>query len=311
MAEHNRFDPEYLRGLPDAWDPTRLERTEGNYEGGFTSGYSSVRGPGYFRVNDFMVNPSNKAHAEIKGAPGLIFDDREGWLLPSDTARSIFAKYDDKGGDLLGRAGQAVKPFVPAAIGLLAAGAGSGLLGGAAKAPMFGSVGGSELAGVAALEGTGAMAGGVASGVGMGGGAIGSTLAQEAAHAGADLIDPWDFMSNVVSGGADVSGYEIMPSLPPYAPPSEPGLVDKVLNWADKNSGALITTAGGFLRGAMAPSPEEQANAVYQAKLKAELEAAEAKRRANNLRGINLNRLQPTGAQIRQQPQGLIRGRMQ
>lgn len=308
MAEQNRFDPEYLRSLPDAWDPTRIERTEGNYEGGFTSGYSSSRGPGYFRVNDFMVNPSNKAYAEIKDNPSLIFDEREGWLLPSDTARSIFAKYDDKGGDFIGRIGQAVKPYVPAAIGLLAAGAGTGLLSGAAEAPMFGVVGGSELAGTAALEGTGAIAGGA----GMGGGAAGGFgLAQEAAHAGADLIDPWDFMSNVVSGGADVSGYETMPSLPPYTPPQEPGLVDKVLNWADKNSGSLIMNAGGFLRGAMAPSEEEKASALYQAKLEAELEAADAKRRANNLRGINLSRLRPTGVQIRQNPVGLIRGRMQ
>ena len=79
-------------------------------------------------------------------------------------------------------------------------------------------------------------------------------------------------------------------------------IIGKVINWAN-NHQFLASTAtnvgAGLIKGAMAPTPEEQARAVYQAKLDAENRAKDAARERNRLGGVHLNRLRPTGATVR------------
>lgn len=88
----------------------------------------------------------------------------------------------------------------------------------------------------------------------------------------------------------------------------EKSLVDSVIDWAKGNqqlASTGLTVAGGFIKGAMSPSPEE----VFKAKADAEAQALAEKRQFGQIRGINLDRLKPTGRVLRQSgslPPGLI-----
>lgn len=110
------------------------------------------------------------------------------------------------------------------------------------------------------------------------------------------------------AGGA--AGYD--PSLVSGASQSTGGLLDAAIDWAKNNqtlASTGVTVAGGIIKGAMSPTPKEQADAVMQAKLQAETQAAAAKRASNRLENISLSRLRPTGATL-QRPTGLIAGAM-
>ena len=88
------------------------------------------------------------------------------------------------------------------------------------------------------------------------------------------------------------------------------GILSSVIDWAQKNqmlASAGVTVGGGIINRALAPTPKEQADAAFQAKLQAENQAADA-RRSRNRFNLNLNRLKPTGAVLRQP--GIIRGSM-
>lgn len=79
------------------------------------------------------------------------------------------------------------------------------------------------------------------------------------------------------------------------------GLLDSAIDWAKANptlAATGVTVAGGIIKGAMTPSPKEQADAVMQAKVQADTQAAAAKRASNRLENISLSRLRPTGATI-------------
>lgn len=96
----------------------------------------------------------------------------------------------------------------------------------------------------------------------------------------------------------------------PYAA-SGNGIIDSVIGWAKANpilASTATNVAGGLVKGLMSPSPKEQADAVYQAKVDADLKEANARRANNNLSGINLDRLKPTGAAL-QRP-GIVNSAM-
>lgn len=91
---------------------------------------------------------------------------------------------------------------------------------------------------------------------------------------------------------------------------AEGGLIDQIIGWAkgDGVSGALINQAGGFLRGAFAPTPEEQAAALYEARTKYEMDIANWLNSQNSIKNLKLG-VKPTGKFLRESNvPGLING---
>ena len=114
------------------------------------------------------------------------------------------------------------------------------------------------------------------------------------------------------TGAGEMFGLTGMEGVAPAAGGAFPGsgILSSVIDWAKANpvlSNSAVTVAGGLIKGALAPTPKEQADAAFQAKLQAENQAADA-RRSRNRFNLNLNRLKPTGAVLRQP--GIIRGSM-
>lgn len=146
----------------------------------------------------------------------------------------------------------------------------------------------------AAGSGTSAVGGSLATGAGQAADAIAQSTYDAAAAAGVPGYDP-TLIAGTAGSGTSASG----------------GLLDSVINWAKGNpqlASTGLAVGAGLVRGAMSPSPQEQANAIYQAKLQAEVQAADAKRARNRMENINLERLRPTGAML-QRP-GILRNVM-
>lgn len=97
---------------------------------------------------------------------------------------------------------------------------------------------------------------------------------------------------------------------------AEGGGISKFLgplkDWAEKNqliASVGLGQVGGFIKGAMSPSLDEQANAAIKARVTAEKQIADAIRANNNLSFLTLGRLKPTGKTIRKAgelPPGII-----
>ena len=127
--------------------------------------------------------------------------------------------------------------------------------------------------------------------------------------------------AGTAAGGAGLDQFTNFVPTPEYGalnftPPAsgiygaEPSILSRALDWAKNNqmlASAGVTVGGGIINRALAPTPKEQADAAFQAKLQAENQAAEA-RRARNRFNLNLNRLKPTGTVLRRP--GIISGSM-
>ena len=76
------------------------------------------------------------------------------------------------------------------------------------------------------------------------------------------------------------------------------GIINDVLKWAKENQ-TIVGAGLKFIQGAMAPSPEENARAIAQAKLEAEQAWLTWQRSQNQLGNLNLDRLAPSGRPLR------------
>ena len=74
------------------------------------------------------------------------------------------------------------------------------------------------------------------------------------------------------------------------------GWFDTATKWAKDNqllASTGLNVAGGLIKGAMTPSPQEQAKALADAKVESETRLADARRANNNLIGLNVSRVAP------------------
>lgn len=88
-------------------------------------------------------------------------------------------------------------------------------------------------------------------------------------------------------------------------------LIDQLIGWGKNNqilASGIVQAGGGLLKGAFAPSPEENYNAMYQARTQSEIAIADWNRKRNSLAGIDI-KVRPTGRMLRE-PGGLIRNSM-
>lgn len=281
-------DPE----MEEVWQRPTGERLtpESRKDFLFVDGKPYVSGP--------TINPNDPAYAGQKGAFVTGPDGRQ-YLPWATEGRLINENYKGEGGGLLDRF-MTNLPATLAKAGLAAAGA--GIMSGFSGA----SAGADAVAEWEALEGGASLVdpwefGGAASGAAQTAVNVAPSVAESAASFGEAAYDPiagWEALET----GAQMGAGDVMTGAAGTAPGG--GLIETVINGAKsvwtKAPGAVVATVGGLLKGAMEASPEEQAQAVYGAKLSAELQAADARRARNRLENINLSRLKPTGVKLRQ-----------
>ena len=85
--------------------------------------------------------------------------------------------------------------------------------------------------------------------------------------------------------------------------------MDAALQWAKENpilASTVLGMGGGFIRAAMEPTAGENAADIYNAKTQAELAELQGRQNLNSLRGVNVNRLKPTGVFLKNAPTGII-----
>lgn len=212
----------------------------------------------------------------------------------------------------------------------VAGAAGGGALAGGEAAGAGGALAGAEGAAVGGAAGGAVGGGAIAEGGAAGGFSGGASGGATASGGGSTFIDPWEMGmtegsasagSSGFTGGAEGAGFsgssgssaasefvngavgggEVVGGVGGQMSGST-GLIDSVLGWAKTNpmlASTATNVAGGFIKGAFAPSPEETFNAQYQARLEADQALLNWIKQNNSLRGVNVNRLLPNNTRLR------------